>query len=170
MVRGRPFPRSLARLVRGGVASRPPWLATVEKVPPHFAPVVVRRPPRLSYPEDRLREIYLRANPDVRRHPIDLKARSRAVAHTADRFVAVQMRAMREQGLTEGAAYAHAQQVLRESEARSKEQVATLQDALLSDSSAKDQAAKLFLASLKDSKADLQILESLQRAAKVDGD
>lgn len=174
MARGRPFQRSLARLVRGGVASRPAWLATVEKVPPHFAAVEYRRPPRLDYPEDRLRLAYLRANPEARRQPIDLKARRRADAHRADAFVAVQLRAMQEQGLNEAAAFDFAQEATLKTEERGGRQIDALQSAMQSDGTdPRSKAAELFLASLDDAEADRELLESLrdvQETVKVAGE
>lgn len=162
MVRGRPFQRSLARLVRGGVASRPAWLATLEKVPPHFAAVDSRKPPRLVYPEDRLRHVFLRDNPEVRRHPIDLKARRRADAHTADAFVALQLRAMREQGLSEAEARDVANDSLTDSQARGTRRAAALHEALQTDVvDPRERAKRVFVASLDDAESDMKILEAL---------
>lgn len=163
MVRGRPFQRSLARLVRGGVISRPAWLATVEKVPPHFAAVESRKPPRLVYPEDRMRHAFLRKNPEARRDPIDLKARRRADAHTADAFVALQMRAMRERGLSEAEAYDYARDEFKDSQARGKRRVSALHEAFRSDvADPRDRAKNVYIASLHDAEADKKILEALR--------
>lgn len=166
MARGRPFPRSVSRLVRGEVASRPQWLATVERVPPHFAPVLSRQPPALVYEEDRLRSQYLRANPDVRKHPLNLNASSKAEAHTADRFVSIQLRAMREQGLDESAAYSFAETVLLQTEARTMDKVKHIQTALTSDLTPKERAAQIFLASLKDSQVDKEMKDAMASDAK----
>jgi hypothetical protein len=146
---------------------RPPWLATVEAVPPHFAPVVARVPPRLSYPEDRLRAIFLRNNPDARRHPLNLKAASREEAHTADRFVAVQMRAMREQAMSEGDAYTYSERALKESDAARARQD-TLISSVMEDPSEENQPARIYLASLAESKADMQLLEYLLKEQEPD--
>jgi hypothetical protein len=174
MGRGRPFQRSLARLVRGGVASRPPWLATVEKVPPHFAAVEYRKPPRLLYPEDRLRDAYLRACPEARRHPLDLKARRRADAHIADAFVAVQLRAMREQGLSEGEAFEFARGAVAENVERGGRQAKVLEFSMGQEADeggdARSKAAQVFLASLEDAKKDRELLESLREATRKGGE
>lgn len=162
MVRGRPFPRSVARLVQGGVAERPAWLATLEKVPPHFSPVTVRQPPRLVYPEDRLRERFLRENPEAKRAPLNLKARTKAEAHVADRFVAIQMRAMREQGLSEDSAREHAERTLQEATARAVDLVKEV-GVLAGEAEGSEKASsqRLFVASLEDAKTDKEMLEKL---------
>jgi hypothetical protein len=172
MGRGRPFPRSLARLVRGGVKSRPPWLAAIEAVPPHFTPAERFVPPRLVFPEDRLREEFLQKNPDARRLPINLKARSRMEAHIADRFVAIQMRAIRERGLDKEGAYEYAQTAISEVAQKSSQLAADIESNTLSPSEG-DETARLYSASLKESLADQELHEKLlneQRSAVISED
>jgi hypothetical protein len=160
MGRGLPFTRSLARLVRGGVASRPPWLSAVEAVPPHFAPVEKIVPTRIVFPEDRLREKFLRRNPDARRAPINLKARFRSEAHVADRFAAIQLRAMRERGLDEDDAYKYAQDAISGDVKRAFELAADIDTRVLNAADS-DDTAKLYLASLKESQGDQTLHEML---------
>lgn len=161
MARGRPFPRSLNALVRHGVMPRPPWMAVVEAIPPHFELNQNRRPPVLTYPEDRLRAKFLEKNPEFRSYPLDLKAKKKADAHIADRLVAIQLRAMTEQNMSESQAYEHAMKVAAEGLQRSTRQAQEI-GRIVSRTSEEDQAAQLFLTSLKDSMGDLELHNALR--------
>lgn len=164
MGRGRPFVQPLSRLVKGGVAPRPAWMTAVEATPPLFEPVVQTKPPRLVYPEDRLRNIFLQRNPETRRLPVNLKARSIPERHIADRFAAIQQQLMHDEGLAEDDAYAAADRILNAAVLESN-RISDDLNGPLSNPAVKDDASRLFLASLKDSQRD-QALHSalLQRA------
>lgn len=165
MARGKPFSQSLSRLVSAGVMRRPSWMSSVEATRPKFQPIVNTRPPRIHYPEDRLRNIYLSRNPDARRIPVNLKAKSIPERHIADKFVAVQMRYMNEKGMSEEEAYNAADRELH-MQHESKERVENLYGPL-QDSAVANEVAKLYLASVRDSKRDQELFHALVKQAKT---
>lgn len=152
----------MKRLVSAGVIRKPAWMDIVEATRPVFSPVTVTKAPEIMYPEDRLRSIFLQRNPDAHRMPINLKAKSKEERHISDRFVALQMKFMDEQGLSENKAYEEADRVLAEQ----KEQMNRILDEYDTTGSLvnpfiEDEAARAFMASLADSKRDQKLHEAL---------
>ncbi len=140
---------------RAGEGTRPNWMSAVEMTPPQFEPVSRTRPPRITFPEDKLRETFLRRNPRARRMPVNLTAASIPERHIADRFVALQMRLMNEESLTEDDAYQAADRVIC-SEIIEASRRSGAEDACSSlvDPSVEDEEAQLYLASMRDSRRD----------------
>lgn len=161
MARGKPFKASLERLVKAGVVRKPVWLDVVGATKPPFEPVIVTRTKAIIYPEDRLRRKYLQQNPEARRIPINLKARTAAERHVADRFVAIQMKLMREKKMSEQNAYKAARDIVSHQGIDSD---LMFQDDLygpLSDSNILNETARLYLASVKDAKRDKKMYNAM---------
>lgn len=165
MGRGKPFSQSLSKLVEAGVKKRPIWLSAVEQTKPKFQPIVETKPPRLVYPEDRLRNKYLVRNPHARHIPVNMRAKSIEERHIADRFVSIQLNYMNQQNMSEEDAYHAAETDLRaiSQQARKEADITgPLQDMNISD-----QVARLYLASLKDSKRDQKMFHALLKNSQL---
>lgn len=159
----------MKRLVSAGVIPKPVWMEIVEATRPVFSPVTVTSVPEIIYPEDRLRSIFLRRNPDAQRIPINLKAKTKEDRHISDRFVSLQMRFMEEQGLSENKAYEEADRVFAEQ----KEEMNRVLDEYdtigsLVNPSIEDEAARAFMASLMDSKRDQKLHQALVEQKEIE--
>ena len=142
-------------MVRGGSTSKPAWFAAVKAFPPHFEPVSQTRPPKITYPEDRLREIFLKRNPQARRLPVNLSAPSIPERHIADRFVALQLQLMKEDALDEEAAYKAADRIICSEIIEANRRKKAGEDVgPLVDPSVSDEQARIYLASVRDSNRD----------------
>lgn len=140
-------------------------MSSVEATRPTFEPVVNTRPPRIEYPEDRLRNIYLSRNPEARRIPVDLKAKSIPERHIADKFVSVQMHYMNEMSMSEEEAYNAADRELhlpQVSEGHAENLHGPLQNSAVTD-----EVARLYLASVRDSQRDQKLFRALVKQAKA---
>lgn len=165
MGRGKPFSQSLNRLVSAGAVRRPAWMSSVEATRPTFQPIVNTRPPRIQYPEDRLRNIYLSRNPSARRIPVNLKAKSISARHIADKFVSLQMDYMNEKGMSEEEAYNAADRELHVPH-ESTEPMENLTGPL-QNSAVADEVTRLYLASVRDSQRDQRLFSALVKQAKA---
>lgn len=141
-------------------------MTAVDVVPPHFELARKRRIPRLSYPEDRLREVFLARHPQFRTLPVNLKARKKTDAHIADKFAAIQLRAMQEQNMSEEEAYNYAINAATDGLKRISSQETSIGDAVSSESET-DQATQLYMASLKDSMKDIKLYELLRSEKRI---
>ncbi|KAI0558987.1 Mitochondrial ribosomal protein S23 [Gracilaria domingensis] len=162
MGRGKPFVKSMKKLVDAGVVAKPIWMDIVQATRPPFVPVAATKVPEIIYPEDRLRSIYLQRNPQARRMPVNLKAKSVTDRHIADRFVSLQVQFMEEQGMSEEKSYEEADRVL----AKYKDEMAEAlddqdMDGSLVNQSIRDAGARAFMASVKDSKRDQKLHQEL---------
>ncbi|CAN8061317.1 unnamed protein product [Agarophyton chilense] len=152
----------MKRLVEAGVAAKPIWMDIVEATRPPFAPVVITKVPEIIYPEDRLRSIYLQRNPQARRVPLNLKAKSIPDRHLADRFVTLQMQYMEEQGLSEEKAYEEADRVLVEYKRKMDQALEDQEmDGSLLNPDFTDSATRAYMASVTDSKRDQRLHQAL---------
>lgn len=154
MGRGKPFKRSLKRLVEAGVVPKPVWMDIVEATRPPFQPVSVTKARSITYPEDNLRQTYLRRNPEARSFPVNLKARSVPDRHIADRFVSIQTELMKNQHLDEDEAYRSAERILKDEAVRMEDILRSKASLSLIDPSLSDETERLYLASVKDSQRD----------------
>jgi len=67
------------KLVEAGVIEKPQWLdAILKHPPPHISNG--RRPPRITFPEDRLIQSYMARHPETQKTPIDLRSSQPAPA------------------------------------------------------------------------------------------
>lgn len=135
--------------------------AALAATPPQFEPVRVTKPPRLVYPEDRLREVYLSRNPSSRRLPVDMGARTVSERHVADRFVALQMQLMEEHGVSEDVAYLKAERIMAAETSKLLDVAKDDMSAPLINESIKDPRTRLYLASFCDSQRDARLREVL---------
>ena len=120
----KPLVERVSQLVKGGVIPKPLWYDAMLAHPP---PPKVRaaKPRRLEYPEDRLRRVWLRRNPEATMHPKTLFLEEDQMPashreHPADAFVAKQMALMRK-GLGEEEAYRQVKQQLAQETTASPE-------------------------------------------------
>lgn len=164
MGRGKPFVQSVNRLIAAGVVPRPAWLNTVESTRPVFQSIRATKPPKIEYPEDRLRSIFLQRNPNARRTPVNLKAQSVAERHIADKFVAIQMKFMEENDMAEEEAYNAADRVLNVDNAEVGQDEELYGP--LANQAVQDEAARLYLASVKDSQRDQKQLHALLKQSR----
>lgn len=164
MGRGKPFVQSVNRLISAGVIPRPAWQRTLESTRPVFEAIQVTKPPKIAYPEDRLRSTFLERNPDARRIPVNLKAKTIPERHVADKFVAMQTKFMQENGMPEEEAYNAADRVLNVETAQVGEN-GDLYGPLVNQA-VQDETARLYLASLKDSQRDQKQLRGLLKQSK----
>lgn len=161
MPRGKPFKTSLSRLVAAGVVRKPIWMDVVEATRPPFEPVAVTKVPKITYPEDRLRSVYLTRNPAARRLPVNLNARTIPERHVADKFVTIQMRLMKEQSLSEDDAYNAAEKLIEDEKRAQQLFFENILEGPLTDMSIQDQTARLYMASVNDSRRDQTIFETI---------
>lgn len=159
MGRGKPFVQPVTRAIRSGARkTQPTWMAAVNLTPPQFESVVNTRPPRIVYAEDGLRETFLKRNPNARRIPVDLNAASITQRHISDRFVALQMRIMRDEKLNVDDAYEKADRIFTSEILQS-----TSGDVgSLIDESVQSQEAKLYLASKRDAQRDKLLYQAFK--------
>lgn len=167
MARGKPFKQSIDRLVKAGVVPKPLWLDVVEATRPPFNPVSQTKSKAIVYPEDRLRSIYLRNNPDARRIPVNLKAKTPAERHVSDRFVAKQMKLMEDQKLSERDAYKEAEEAFQVRDDVVQKLPTDDMASPLSDPSVEDEAGRLYLASVRDSERDQKLFEAIQEPTET---
>lgn len=168
MGRGKPFPRSLSRLVNAGVVPKPVWMPIVQSTRPPFVPVSLVKSQKIEYPEDRLRSIYLRRNPSARHFPVNLKAKNISDRHISDRFVSKQMKLMQDEGLSEEDAYKVVSKVMNEEEARIITDHLADFRGTLTNRSVKSEVTRLYLASVKDSRRDQALHKALMEQARTD--
>lgn len=161
MVRGKPFYTSVDRLVKAGVMRKPVWSDIVDATRPPFEPVTTIRTKAIRYPEDRLRNKYFRRNPETRRIPVNLKARSIVDRHIADRFVTIQMGLMRERNISEEEAYSIAKDMVNLNTVDTKADRGSDFYGPLSDPTIENETARLYLASVKDSERDKQLYDTI---------
>lgn len=164
MGRGKPFTQSVNRLINAGVVPRPIWLTTVENTRPVFEPIRETKSRKIEYPEDRLRQIFMDRNPDARRRPIDLKARSIPERHLADKFVAIQRRFMEENDMAEEEAYNSAYRVINVDAIQDGEKEEVYGP--LVNQAVQDEAARLYVASVRDSMRDQKHFRALLKQTK----
>lgn len=98
----------VSQLVKGGVVPKPLWYEAMLAHPPPLK-MQAEKPKRIDFPEDRLRRVWLRRNPESTMHPKTLFVEEAALPathkeHPADAFVKRQMALMRK-GLSEEEAY-----------------------------------------------------------------
>lgn len=155
MGRGKPFVQSLRRLGPSGLGRQAPWQAAVAAATPEFEAVRVTKPGRITYPEDRLRSIYLQRHAGARRVAVDLKAKTVAERHVADRFVGWQMRLM-EDGMSEEEAYSAVERRMK----KERGEAAGVEGPLV-DADLEDDGARLYLASVGDSRRDRELYRAL---------
>lgn len=98
----------VSQLVKGGVIPKPLWYEAMLAHPPP-PKMQAEKPKRIEFPEDRLRRVWLRRNPEATMHPKALFVEEAALPgshheHPADAFVKRQMALMRK-GLSEEEAY-----------------------------------------------------------------
>ena len=160
MGRGKPFKRSLDQLINAGIARKPIWYDIVNATKPPFQPVSRTSVAEITYPEDRLRNIYLQRNLGARRMPVNLKAERVSDRHISDRFVALQMQLMSERGMSEDSAYAEAERVLAEQMSEKQLELSDT-DGVLDDPTIQDESARLYLASIKDARRDQAMHQAL---------
>lgn len=166
MGRGKPFKRSLEQLVKAGIAQKPIWFDIVKATKPPFEPVYRTKVPAISYPEDRLRNIYLQRNPNSRRIPINMKAHRISDRHIADRFVSIQTDFISERGMSEDDAYAEAERVLSGDLLFNDPKQTDILSGTLSDQDVQDETARLYLASVKDAQRDQAMHQALKNQAQ----
>lgn len=154
MVRGKPFKKDIKSLIKAGIMPKPIWMDIVEATRPPFKPIERTKTPKIVYPEDKLRITYLQRNPEVRRTPVNLKAKTIEERHIADRFVSIQSRFMQEQNMSEEEAYQAAMESINIRHYDSTE------DDLygpLSTSLNDSEAVRLYKASVADSERDKKL-------------
>lgn len=158
MARGKPFRTNINHLIKAGVVRKPVWADIVEATRPPFEPVRATKTERVTYPEDRLRAKYLERNPEVRRIPVNLKARTLEERHIADRFISIQLRLIQEKNMTEEDAYTTAHDIIN---LRTDDANMSADDlsSPLSNSSIQNESARLYLASVRDSERDKKLRE-----------
>lgn len=159
MARGKPFSRPLARLARQGTR------AAVAMTPPQFEPVVRTKPPKLAYPEDTLRNEFLRRNPAARRIPVNLNAGSLAERHIADRFVGLQVRLMESEGLSEEEAYDKTSRIINSELSHHVDRDLTEYGSII-DPNVDNVQSQLYLASVRDSQRDTRLHRAFVKERK----
>lgn len=165
MGRGKPFPRSLKRLVDADVIKKPAWMDVVEATRPPFRPVYVTKAPPIEYPEDRSRSVFLEKNRFARRIPINMKADAIADRHLADRFVEAQTKLMNQDGVSESDAYEATMQIMKSGLLENHHNEMEGIYGSLSNGDVMNEAARLYLASLSDSRRDRSMYQALKKQA-----
>lgn len=160
MGRGPPFKQSYTALVRAKIVPRPRWLGAVTEVPPQIDLVERTRPPAITFPEDRLRSVFLQRNPETRQLPIDLNTSRLEERHISDRFVALQQRYM-DDGNGEEEAYSLAYESLGNT--IQGEEGIELAAGKGENATVDSESARAFIASLKYAQRDRKLFDQIKR-------